>query len=76
MIIINVFVCRSYLLTRYVDVVLEYSSEILPAVSPIRWITTTPEARPDEWEKFYSFARPHDAYYGQIPCEAPRYKLQ
>ena len=76
MIIINALVCRSYLLTRYVDVELEYSSEILPAVSPIRWITTTPEARLSEWGTVCSFARPHDAYYGQTPCEAPRYKLQ
>ena len=71
MININVLVCRSYLIMRYVNVVLEYSSKILPAVSPIRWITTTPEARLNEWGTVCSFARPHDAYCGQNPATLP-----
>ena len=61
MININVLVCRSYLIMRYVNVVLKYSSEILPAVSPIRWITTTPEARFSEWGTVCSFVSTHRA---------------
>ena len=34
------------------------------------------EAKLDEWERFYNFARPHDAHNGQTPYEALRDKLQ
>ena len=34
------------------------------------------EAKLDEWEQFYNFARPHGAHNGQTPYEALRDKLQ
>ena len=34
------------------------------------------EAKLDEWERFYNFARPHGAHNGQTPYEALRDKLQ
>lgn len=34
------------------------------------------EAKLDEWERFYNFARPHGAHKGQTPYEALRDKLQ
>lgn len=34
------------------------------------------EAKVDEWERFYNFARPHGAHNGQTPYEALRDKLQ
>ena len=34
------------------------------------------EAKLDEWERFYSFARPHGSHNGQTPYEALRDKLQ
>lgn len=34
------------------------------------------EAKLDEWERFYNFARPHDAHNSQTPYEALRDKLQ
>ena len=34
------------------------------------------EAKLDEWEPFYNFARPHGAHNGQTPYEALRDKLQ
>ena len=34
------------------------------------------EAKLDEWERFYNFARPHGAHNGQTPYEALREKLQ
>lgn len=34
------------------------------------------EAKLDEWERFYNFARPHGAHKGQSPYEALRDKLQ
>jgi len=34
------------------------------------------EAKLDEWERFYNFARPHGAHNGQTPHEALRDKLQ
>jgi transposase InsO family protein len=33
------------------------------------------EAKLDEWERFYNFARPHGAFNGKTPYEALRYKL-
>ena len=34
------------------------------------------EAKLDEWERFYNFARPHGAHNGQPPYEALRDKLR
>jgi len=34
------------------------------------------EAKLDEWERFYNFARLHRAHNGQLPYEALRDKLQ
>lgn len=34
------------------------------------------EAKLDEWERFYNFARPHGAHNGQTPYEALRDKLR
>jgi transposase InsO family protein len=34
------------------------------------------EAKLDEWDRFYNFARPHGAHNGQTPYEALRDKLQ
>jgi transposase InsO family protein len=34
------------------------------------------EAKLDEWERFYNFARPHGAHNGQTPHEALGDKLQ
>jgi hypothetical protein len=34
------------------------------------------EAKLDEWERFYNFARLHGAHNGQTPYEALRDKLQ
>lgn len=34
------------------------------------------EAKLDDWERFYNFARPHDAHIGETPHEALRDKLQ
>ncbi|MGC3936167.1 IS481 family transposase [Roseobacter sp. EG26] len=34
------------------------------------------EAKLDEWERFYNFARPHGAHNGQTPYEALRDKLK
>ena len=33
------------------------------------------EAKLDEWERFYNFARPHGAFKGKIPYEALRERL-
>ena len=33
------------------------------------------EAKRDEWERFYNFARPHGAFNGKAPYEALREKL-
>lgn len=33
------------------------------------------EAKLDEWERFYNFARPHGAFKGKTPYEALREKL-
>ena len=33
------------------------------------------EAKLDEWERFYNFARPHGAFNGKTPYEALRDKL-
>ncbi len=33
------------------------------------------EAKLDEWERFYNFARPHGAFNGKTPYEALREKL-
>ena len=34
------------------------------------------EAKLNEWERFYNFARPHGTHNGQTPNEALRDKLQ
>ena len=33
------------------------------------------EAKLDQWERFYNFARPHGAHNGQTPYEALRERL-
>jgi len=33
------------------------------------------EAKLDEWERFYNFHRPHEAFNGNTPYEALREKL-
>jgi len=33
------------------------------------------EAKLDEWERFYNFARPHGAFGGKTPYEALRERL-
>ncbi|WP_169196412.1 integrase core domain-containing protein, partial [Devosia sp. MC1541] len=33
------------------------------------------EAKLNEWERFYNFARPHGAFNGKTPYEALREKL-
>jgi transposase InsO family protein len=33
------------------------------------------EAKLDEWERFYNFARPHGAFNGKMPYEVLREKL-
>jgi len=34
------------------------------------------EAKLDEWERFYNFARPHGAFNGKTPYEALRERLE